>query len=146
MLHDIKFELGEAEFADGDNITIEQVLCTGEKLGIGEIAIVRGTYTLASHDEATLAFFVTAASPQGTPIDARQRTVVKKGTGSFELRHALWDGYPHISFYPAKGGSCFGGVYFGVGDSVLKQKGWSYKTGPTNGAVDSVGSSSPTKR
>jgi hypothetical protein len=141
-LHEIKFELGEAEFADGDNITIEQVLCTGEKLGIGEIAIVRGTYTLASHDEAQLAFFVTANSPQGTPIDARQVTMVKKGTGKFELRHALWDGYPHISFYP-KQGNGFGGVYFGVGDSVLKKKGWSYQTGPTGGAHDSIGGSAP---
>src|SRR4029450_12966425 len=96
------------------------------------------------------AFFVTANSPQGTPIDPRQRTTVKKGTGKFELRHALWDGYPHISFYPAKGGNGFGGVYFGVGDSVLKSKGWSYQSGPTGGARDSVGTPStpatPAKR
>jgi hypothetical protein len=138
-LREIKFELGEAEFADGDNITIQQVLCTGERLGIGEIAIVRGTYTLASHDYAELAFFVTAQSPNPTPIDPRQRTLVKKGTGTFELRHALWDGYPHVSFYQ---GNAFGGVYFGVGDSVLRKKGWSYKTGPTGGAVDSIGNPS----
>jgi hypothetical protein len=138
-LHEIKFELGDAEFADGDNITIEQVLCTGEKLGIGEIAIVRGTYTLASHDEAQLGFHVTARSPNPTPINPRQQQLVKKGSGSFELRHALWDGYPHVTFYPTKAGSGFGGVYFGVGDSVLKKKGWSYKTGPNGGAVDSIG-------
>jgi len=145
-LNEIKFELGEAEFAEGDDIKIEQVLCTGDKLGIGEICIVRGTYTLASHDDAMLAFFVTANSPQGTPIDPRQRTIVNKGTGKFELRHALWDGYPHVSFYPTKAGNGFGGVYFGVGESVLKKKGWSYQTGPSGGARDSIsGSSTPAK-
>jgi hypothetical protein len=146
-LHEIKFELGDTEFADGDNITIEQVLCTGEKLGIGEIAIVRGTYTLASRDEARLGFHVTATLPNPTPVDPRQEAIAKKGSGRFELRHALWDGYPHVGFYPTGAGSGFGGVYFGVGDSVLKHKGWSYKSGATGGAVDSVGgSSNPAKR
>ena len=30
-------------------------------------------------------------------------------------------GWPHISFYPADGGNGFGGIYFGTGDSVLKE-------------------------
>lgn len=35
-------------------------------------------------------------------------------------------GWPHVSFYPADGGSGFGGNYFGTGDSVLK-KWWGSK-------------------
>ena len=131
-LYEIKFDLGDAEFADGDSITIEHVLCTGEKLGIGEIAIVRGKYTLASHETADLEFHVTAKSPNPTPVDPRQRLTVKKGSGTFELRHALWDGYPHISFNQ---GSAFGGVYFGVGDSVLKNKGWTFKENAADAAA-----------
>ena len=34
-----------------------------------------------------------------------------------------YDGWPHVSYYPAKGGDGFGNNYYGTGDSVLK-KGW----------------------
>jgi hypothetical protein len=129
----VPVELGAAEFQGGDGITIEQVLCTSERLGTNEICIVKGTYTLASQDQAVLALHVTSKGPSGpTPIDARQQTVVKKGAGAFELRHVLSDGYPHVSFYPAtgNGGGDLGGVYFGRGESLLKSKGWkSQRTG-----------------
>jgi beta-lactamase regulating signal transducer with metallopeptidase domain len=138
-LRAIPFELGEAEFEAGDSVTIDQVFCTGEKLATGEIFVVRGTYTLASRDAAEVALFITAPSPQGTPISPHQRARIAKGTGRFELRTTFTNGSPHVSFYPAGGGSGFGGVYFGQGEFVLKSKGWSYKSGPTGGATDSIG-------
>jgi beta-lactamase regulating signal transducer with metallopeptidase domain len=138
-LRAIPFELGEAEFEAGDSVTIEQVFCSNEKLATGEIFVVRGTYTLTSRDAAEVALFITAPSPQGTPISPHQRARIAKGTGRFELRTTFTNGSPHVSFYPAGGGSGFGGVYFGQGEFVLKSKGWSYKSGPTGGATDSIG-------
>lgn len=37
------------------------------------------------------------------------------------------EGDLHVSFYPVPGGSCFGGIYFGQGQWVLRHKGWSYR-------------------
>jgi len=52
---------------------------------------------------------------------------VEKGTGAFTLYlPTLCRGWPHVSFYPAEGGSDFGGNYFGTGDFVLKRW-WGFK-------------------
>jgi hypothetical protein len=55
--------------------------------------------------------------------------IVKRGSGEFTLKLPMpYDGWPHVSFYPAEGGTGFGGVYFGTGDSVLEN--WSEVYGP----------------
>jgi hypothetical protein len=60
---------------------------------------------------------------QNIPDMKTQRIVVDKGEGRFKLIFYMWyNGNPHVSFYPAEGGSVFGGVYFGTGDSLLKEK------------------------
>ena len=120
-MHRVPFEKGLREFYDDDNIVIDEVWCSGDKLAPGEIIIVKGTYTLASHDEASLAFYVTSSGPSGwTDVNPQQQTQVKKGSGKFELRHTLVKGYPHVSFYGKPNGDSFGGVYFGQGEAVLK--------------------------
>ena len=45
-------------------------------------------------------------------------------------------GWPHVSFYPTDGGESFGGVYFGTGDSVLKQ--WWGKKDRTAKGTESI--------
>ena len=51
-----------------------------------------------------------------------QAKVVERGSGEFTLKVRMpYEGWPHVSFYPAEGGQSFGGVYFGTGDSVLKE-------------------------
>ncbi|HYG36544.1 MAG TPA: hypothetical protein VEC99_17255 [Clostridia bacterium] len=123
----LQFELGAAEFAPGDNITIKKLRGTSNTIKAGESYCVEGTYTLTSKPEAELAFFATLLNPNPTPIEKKQIAIVKKGSGSFRLEKTMTeDGYLHVSFYPAAGGNCFGGIYFGQGKWVLRQKGFSH--------------------
>ena len=124
MPHAVRFELGDAQFARGDNITITQMRGTSETIATGGTYCVEGTYTLASGDEADLAFFTTTITDSGpSPIDPRQHVRLKKGTGSFRLVKTLKeDGYLHLSFYPVHSGDDFGGMYFGQGNRVFRKK------------------------
>jgi hypothetical protein len=130
--HAVRFELGDAQFAPGDTITIQQIRGTSDTIATGGTYSVEGTYTLGSKDEADLAFFTTTISDNGpTPIDPQQHVRIKKGTGSFHLVKTLSaDGYLHLSFYPVPSGSDFGGVYFGQGNRVLRKKGFSHLDHP----------------
>jgi len=121
----VQYELGKSEFASGDDITILQVRGTSDSIKVGETYSVEGTYKLASQDKADLAFYATTMVASGpTPVDPQQHVEVMKGSGSFHLVKTMSeDGYLHVSFYPAKSGSDFGGVYFGQGDRVLRA-GW----------------------
>ena len=124
MPHAVRFELGDAQFARGDNITLKQMRGTSEAIATGGTYCIEGTYTLASRDEADLAFFTTTITNSGpSPIDPRQHVRIKKGTGSFRLVKILnEDGYLHLSFYPVHSGDDFGGMYFGQGNRVLRKK------------------------
>ncbi len=123
----VQFELGDAEFAPGDSITIQQVHGTSSTIRTGETYCVEGTYTLASKEKADLALYATTRSPIATPTDPSQIMHIEKGTGTFRLVKTMRvEGYLHVSFYPVPSGSAFGGIYFGQGDGVLKHKGWSY--------------------
>ena len=123
----VQYELGEAEFAPGDNIDIRQVRGTRDTIALGETYCVEGMYRLGSKDEAELALFATTSINASSPIDPKQTVRIKKGNGSFRLIKTMTEeGYLHISFYPLPSGSAFGGVYFGQGKGVLRQKGFSY--------------------
>ena len=136
-LHRIPFEKGLREFYDDDNIVIDEVWCSGDKLTAGEIVIVKGSYTLASHDEASLSFFITSSGASAwTDVNPQQQTLVKKGSGKFELRHTLVKGYPHVSFYGPPNGNSFGGVYFGQGESLLKS--WHHNDAVSSSDGDAV--------
>ena len=115
--------LSDLERAGFATDSIDRVLCTSPTLKPGEICIVRGTYTLASRDAADLSFYITATKGSGiSDVDRRQVLSVKRGSGTFELRHGLSEGWPHLSFYA--GGGSIGGVYFGQGESLLKVIPW----------------------
>jgi beta-lactamase regulating signal transducer with metallopeptidase domain len=127
--HVVKFEQGATRFETGDKITILEVRGTADTMTPGHTYRIKGTYTLASHDRATLAAYTTASkAANGTgPTHKVQSTVVHRGTGTFTLVLPMsCEGWPHLSFYPADGGSDFGGNYFGTGDWVLK-KWWGTK-------------------
>jgi hypothetical protein len=128
----VPFELGDAEFAPGDNITIYQVRGTSDTIITGGTYSVEGTYTLSSKDEADLAFYATTISHSGpTPVDPEQHVRIKKGTGLFRIVKTIAeDGYLHVSFYS---GNAFGGVYFGQGKWVLHNKEFHYLDHPGNG-------------
>jgi beta-lactamase regulating signal transducer with metallopeptidase domain len=126
----VRFEVGHTHFRDGDKITIEEVSGTSDKMTEGNMYVVYGTYKLTSAKKATLAAYTTASAndPKGMqmqniPDMKTQRIVVDQGEGRFKLIFYMWyNGNPHVSFYPAEGGSVFGGVYFGTGDSLLQEK------------------------
>ena len=105
-----------AKTASGDLITITEVRGPSDTISVGNTYEVRGTYKLASHDNAMLAAYVTidASAPHTSHPDLpNQRMIVEKGEGSFTLRFHVWhDGKPHVSFYPAKGGNSFAATYF----------------------------------
>jgi beta-lactamase regulating signal transducer with metallopeptidase domain len=121
--YSVRFEQGKTEFSAGDTITVTEIRGTAETFAPGNIYWIKGKYTLASHDGAMMAAFVSAmdaANGRG-PYLKVQTTQVERGHGSFTLFLPMsYRGSPHVSFYPAKGGSAFGGVYFGTADSVLK--------------------------
>src|ERR1017187_8480393 len=71
--HAVSYQLGDAKFAPGDNITIQQMRGTSDTITTGETYSLEGTYTLSSKDEADLAFYATTVSPSGpTPVDPKQ--------------------------------------------------------------------------
>ena len=119
----VPFELGETHFLPGDRITITEVRGTHDTIALRQIYCVKGRYTLASHDRAQLSVGITADNAaDGTRTGFRpQDTIVNKGEGTFTLfLPMVCKGWPHVSFYPTNGGSGFGGVYFGTGESVQK--------------------------
>jgi hypothetical protein len=144
LSHIVQFELGKSDFASGDSITIQQVRGTSDVIKVGETYSVDGTYELASHNEADLAFYATSISASGpTPVDPLQHIRVKKGRGTFHLVKTMGeDGYLHVSFYPATSGGSFGGIYFGQGNRVLRS--WasaspSAASGPNQALLEYLG-------
>ncbi|HEY1785973.1 MAG TPA: M56 family metallopeptidase, partial [Pirellulales bacterium] len=147
----VSFQQGATRFGDGDEITILEVRGTADTIQSGNIYRVKGTYKLASCDQAILLASATVKDPNGavlvglqdlrvrsdfympglgrdpgnaTGIELKvQRADVKRGTGTFTLfLPAPFGGFPHVSFCSVEsGGASFGGNYFGTGDSVLKQ-------------------------
>jgi len=122
--HVVKFEQGATRFNDGDNIVITEIRGTAETFGSGNIYAIKGTYTLASQDRATLAAYVTATERTknfGHTLTV-QHLKIERGDGTFTLFLPMYiDGLPHVSFYSERDGNGFGGTYFGTGDSVLKK-------------------------
>jgi beta-lactamase regulating signal transducer with metallopeptidase domain len=120
---EVRFEPGATRFSDGDQIKIFEVSGTADTFAPGNIYCIKGRYTLASRDRATLAAYTTASDAENANSASLkvQSTVVDRGSGSFTLYLPMSArGWPHVSFYPADGGDSFGGNYFGTGDSVLK--------------------------
>lgn len=113
-------KLGNVSLQSGDQISIEEVRGTSDTLSAGNTYEVKGTYKLASCDQAVLAINVTvdvnaarSLSGESHPPLAEQKITVEKGEGRFTLRFHMWrDGNPHVSFYPAKGGESFASTYF----------------------------------
>jgi beta-lactamase regulating signal transducer with metallopeptidase domain len=120
----VKFEQGATRFQDGDEITIVEVRGTADTFASGNLYLIKGTYTVASHSRAKLSASITAMDAEhgrSTPLKV-QSTVVNQGDGTFTLFLPMAHrGWPHVSFYPTNGGGDFGGNYFGTGDSVLKR-------------------------
>ena len=120
----VEFEQGATRFLDGDEIVIQEVRGTAKTFEPGHIFRIKGTYKLASHDQATVAAYTTAknASDGESRSLKVQHKSVDRGKGEFALFLPMsYQGWPHVSFYPHDGGQGFGGNYFGTGEYVLKK-------------------------
>ena len=117
----VAFNLGQTNTRGGDRVTITEVRGTRGDFAVGGSYLVRGQYTLASADEADLAFHVTAVDPSEACSNTNPRQVqhVTRGSGTFEVAHTISiHGYPHVTLYI--GGSGSSGVYFGKGDFLQR--------------------------
>jgi serine/threonine protein kinase/tetratricopeptide (TPR) repeat protein len=119
------FYIGQTSFPKGDFIAITSVKRSTNRM------VVKGHYNLVSHDQATLALYITSTN-RNVPEDSQQRMQISKGRGDFELTHRhLVPGWPHVSMY-ADGGS-FAVVYFGTRAEALEESklpnGYSLATG-----------------
>lgn len=118
---------GDTEFREGDRIVIREIRGTASTFELGGTYRIQGHYSLASADRATLLASITAASNSG-PAGAQDEAHVSvaRGAGEFVLEFKIETaGYPHVTFY-GPDGHPFGGVYFGSGEWLLPNKGWSY--------------------
>ncbi len=107
--------------AVGDAIVVTAVRGPVDRIEVGRTYQIDGAYTLASHDAAELAAFVTGteANEPHRAILPGQSIHITKGSGTFTVRLKVEDaGCPHVSFYPVGGGGVFAGEYFGTGASV----------------------------
>ena len=122
--HVVHFDLGNSQFLPGDNISITEIRGTADTVTPGNTYQIKGTYKLASAEEAKLATYVTepADDTHHDPYDQRQTVAIKKGSGTFTVMLPfISKGWPHLSFYPARGGSSFSTLYFGSAESLLKK-------------------------
>jgi len=116
LTYSLDFRLGKNQFLPGDSVIITEMRGNSDSFNVDGTYQVKGAYTLASHDNATLAFSVTAKDPKNESGSwgGKQKVTIYKGSGEFTLTERMGcEGYPHISFYD--GSSDFGGVYFGTG-------------------------------
>ena len=107
--------IGQAWFLKGDSIEITSVDRTEKRM------VVKGHYNLVSHDQATLALYITTKTNTTVPETAGQRMVIPRGRGDFGLIHSrLVPGLPHVSMYGTDGGS-FAELYFGNQAEALEE-------------------------
>ena len=117
--HSIDFEITSRDFQSGDSIEITEILGISSSLEIGRTYTIKGKYKLSSCDKAMLHIYATNGETQ-----SKQGDVVKRGTGEFTRTFTyLKEGWLHLSFYPADGGSSFGGMYFAQKGTVPKPSG-----------------------
>jgi serine/threonine protein kinase len=125
--------IGQTWFPKDDSIEITSVKRTKDQM------VVKGHYNLVSHDQATLALYITSTN-KNVPEDATQRRQISKGRGDFELiDFHIIPGLPHVSMYAD--GRPFAALYFGTKAEALEE---SKANGITNATPASAETWSPT--
>jgi hypothetical protein len=110
----VEFFTVSTKFANGDDITIQEVRSELGTLANGDTVTVKGTYTLSSQPDAMMLFSITT---KDVSLDkAYLQRQVQAGTAvPFEMTRPIkCDGMLHIGFYSVQGGNAFGNVYFGA--------------------------------
>ncbi|HXI68763.1 MAG TPA: DUF4019 domain-containing protein [Verrucomicrobiae bacterium] len=107
--------VGQTSFPKGDDIEITSVERTENQM------TVRGHYNLISHDQASLALYITTSTNiPGVHEGPKQTLQISKGQGDFELTDPnLVPGLPHVSMYAD--GESFAAIYFGTKAEALEE-------------------------
>jgi hypothetical protein len=116
MTHEVSVKLGPKRFLDGDSVRIDSVTSTSPSLEPGDTVMVTGKYRLDSHEEATLALYLTQTEGNGIQeTDPTQKSAAKRGWHKFtSVITVKYRGLLHLTFYDCTSGKPFGGVYFGT--------------------------------
>jgi beta-lactamase regulating signal transducer with metallopeptidase domain len=116
LTRSLPFHITSKELARGDSLVITEIRSNNDNFQVDGTYQVTGTYTLASHKQATLALSITAKDAKNGYGEwgKKQSFTITQGSGTFTLtERAPCEGFPHISFYGD--GSTFGGIYFVAG-------------------------------
>ncbi|MGD0206832.1 MAG: protein kinase [Verrucomicrobiota bacterium] len=127
LLPPFQHYIGQAYFPKGDSIEIDTVARFKNWM------IVKGHYTLVSHNNATLALYITSTN-KNVPEDAKQRMQISNGHGYFELTDShVVPGLPHISM--SADGKSFAALCFGTKAEALEEResSWISETDQTSG-------------
>ena len=112
--------IGQTWFPLGDSIEITSVERNENQM------TVKGHYDLVSHDQASLALYITTSTNQpGVHEEPQQTMSIAKGRGDFELIHPHpVPGLPHVEMYANR--KAFANVYFGTQAEAMEESkaGW----------------------
>jgi hypothetical protein len=128
--HEVKFVTGPKQFAEGDEIVIDKVMCSSNEFKIGDKVVVQGRYRLTSIPEAQLALYLTHWEGDGPEHTQREQwDNVKRGSGAFERTYTIeFQGSLHLNFYDITANKGIGGFYFGTQQQVNDSAAWSLDT------------------
>lgn len=106
IAQEVSVKLGPKRFLDGDTVRIDSVTSTSPSIEPGDTVTVTGMYRLDSHDEATLALFLTQTEGDGSEeTDPDQTVIGKRGwhefTSVITVKHR---GLLHLTFYDRASG------------------------------------------
>ena len=121
---------GIKKLAAGDGITITEVSSEKGTIAAGDTITVKGTYTLASQQNAHLFFSVTQNTKEAPAITVEQgkgftHKTIQAGTGEYEMTINIpYEGWTHLGFYDSETGKSFGELYFGTKEQMDKIAHW----------------------
>ena len=109
--------VGRVYFPEGDFIKLYSVQRSKDRM------VVTGAYHLVSHDNATLALFITTTNNMGVPTGTQQEMGITNGWGNFELiENNPAPGLPHVSMYADNTHEPFASLYFGTRAEAFEER------------------------
>ncbi len=117
------FKIGQTYFNSGDSLTIQEIRGSSDHVAALNNYEIKGSYHLVSHQQATLAVYVTSWAQNPPGQNGCDPIIIKNGDGEFTIKLHMWvDGSPHVSIYApnSDGGSSTACVYFGTEPSQLR--------------------------
>jgi len=119
--------IGKMDFPLGDSIEITSVDRSTNWI------YVKGHYSLVSHDQASLALYITSTNVSTNEASGEQMQI-SKGRGDFDFfRRDFAPGLPHVGMYA--NGTDFANLYFGTQAEVAEERKMNFHPAWTFGPV-----------